>query len=370
MATILSQQDYANAAADPAQLKKFILDMITQGGRGIAGANNVGVSSLPQIYADLVNRGIDLAGLPSLQEVMADPVKYKGVGVAGAPTLDSPTQAPKADAPAAPATPTDGKDALRQELTGWGLGDLTDQAWALQTSGAGHDQILAWLRGTQEYQTRFAGMAQRKANGLNPISEAQYVSLEDTYSQIAHSYGLLPGSYDAAKAIGGDVSATEFSQRASAASTAIFDEPQQVRDTLQSYYGLSQGQIASYYLNPENAAPLLQNMLHASEIGGTGSQLGIGIDKTLAEKVAQAGFTGQSARSGLAQVAANSQLYSESISDANDLTAQDAVGAAFGLDAPAALALQNRQQRRAAINQGGGGGSLTSSGVLGERVAQ
>lgn len=369
MATILSQQDYANAAADPGQLKRFILDMITQGGRGIAGANNVGVSSLPQIYADLVNRGIDLAGLPSLQEVMADPVKYKGVGVAGAPTLDNPTQAPKADAPAAPATPTDGKAALRALLDPIGMGDLTDQAWQMQTQGASWDQIHEWLKSTPQYQTKFAGLLALGKQGV-AITEAQSISLENTYAQIAHSYGLLPGTYDAQKAIAGQVSATEFSQRAADASSAIFDEPQQVRDTLQSYYGLSQGQIASHYLNADNAEPQLRNMLHAAEIGGVGSQLGIGIDKTLAEKVAQAGFTGQSARSGLAQVAANSQLYSESISEQNNLTPQDAVGAAFGLDAPAAAALLARQQKRAAINQGGGGGSLSSTGVLGERVAQ
>lgn len=369
MAVVLNQAAYQAGTANPAELKHFILDMIMQGGRGITGANDVGYSSLPEVYADLVNRGIDLTGLPSLQEIAADPVKYKGIS-GGDPTLDSPTQAPKADAPAAPGTATNGKDALRQELDGWGLGSLTDQAWDLQTGGAGHDQILAWLRGTTEYQTRFAGMAARKANGLNPISEAEYVSLENTYAQIAHQYGLLAGSYDAAKAIGGDVSATEFSQRAAAASTAVFDEPQQVRDSLLSYYGLSQGQIASWYLNPENAVPQLQNMLHAAEIGGTGTQLGIDIDRTLAEKVALAGFTGQSARAGLAQVAANSQLYGESISDTNDLTAQDAVAAAFGIDAAAAKALQDRQQRRAAIGQGGGGGILTNSGILGERVAQ
>lgn len=369
MAVVLNQAAYQAGTANPAELKRFILQMITEGGRGITGENDVGYSSLPQIYADLVNRGIDLAGLPSLQEVAADPNKYKGIA-GGNPTLDNPTQPPKAPTPAVPVATADGKDALKQELDTWGLGALTDQAWALQTSGAGHDQILAWLRGTQEYKTRFAGMAQRAANGLTPISEAQYVSLEGTYSQIAHQYGLLPGSYDPAKAIGGDVSPTEFSQRASAASTAVFDEPQQVRDMLLNYYGLDQGQIASYYLNADNAVPRLQNMLHSAEIGGVGNQLGIGIDKTLAEKVAQAGFTGQSARAGLAQVAANSQLYGESITEQNDLTAQDAVGAAFGLDAKAALALQNRQQKRAAVGQGGGGGTLTSSGDLGERVAR
>lgn len=369
MATVLSQQDYVNATADPTQLKKFILDMITQGGRGIAGADGKGYSTLPEIYADLVDRGVDLAGLPSLQEVMADPVKYKGVGAAGVPTLDNPTQAPKADAPAAPTTPTDGKAALRALLDPIGMGDLTDEAWKMQTQGASWDQIHEWLKSTPQYQTKFAGLIALGKQGV-AITEAQSITLEQQYGQIAHSYGLLPGSYDAQQAIANQVSPTEFSQRASAASTAIFDEPQQVRDTLQTYYGLSQGQIASYYLNPDNAAPLLQNMLHAAEIGGTGSQLGIGIDKTLAEKVAQAGFTGQSARSGLAQVAANSQLYSESISEQNNLTSQDAVGAAFGLDAQAAAALLARQQKRAAINQGGGGSSLTSTGALGERVAQ
>lgn len=369
MATVLNQAQYLGALANPEQLKHFISQMITEGGRGITGENDVGFSSLPQIYADLANRGIDLSGLPTLQEIVADPVKYKGIGASGAPTLDNPTQPPKADAPPAPPAAKDGKDALGALLTGMGLGDLTDQAWAMQTSGASWEQIHAWLKTTSEYQTKFAGLLALDKKGM-PITEAQSLALESEYGQIAHQYGLLPGSYDAQKAIAGQVSATEFSQRAADASAAIFNEPQQVRDKLLEYNGLTQGQIASWYLNPDNAEPQLQNMLHAAEIGGTGAQLGIGIGKNLAEQVAQAGFTGQSARAGLAQVAANSQLYDESISERNNLTAQDAVAGAFGLDAQAALALKNRQQERAAIGQGGGGGIVTNSGVLGERVAQ
>lgn len=369
MAVVLDQATYGNATSNPEQLKRFLLDMITQGGRGITGPNDVGYSSLPQIYADLINRGVDLAGLPSLQEIYADPIKYKGINAGGAPTLDNPTQPPKADAPAAPTPLGDGKAALRSLLDPIGMGNLTDQAWTMQTAGASWDQIHEWLKQQPQYQQKFAGLIALSQRGI-AITEAQSVALEQSYGQIAHQYGLLPGTYDAQKAIAGQVSPTEFSERAAAASTAIFKEPQQVRDKLLSYYGLTQGQIASHYLNPANAEPQLQNMLHAAEIGGVGAQLGVGIERSLAEQVAGAGFTGDSARSGLAQVAANSQLYSESMSEKNNLTAQDAVAASFGLDATAAAALLARQQKRVANVQGGGGGSLTSSGLLGERVAQ
>ena len=271
----------------------------------------------------------------------------------------------------AAATPAnDAQAQVQQELDSWGLGSLTSTVWNLMTTGASDSQVLAAIRATAEYKQRFAGMAQRTANGLNAISEADYLNLEDSYRQIAQANGLLPGSYDPAQAIGNDVSANEFNTRAQIASKEIFNEPPQFQTLMLDYYGLQPGQIASYYLNPTNAVPRLQQMLYAGEVGGEASALGYGLSRQVAESVANAGFTGDTARSGLAQVASEKPLFDENITDQSDLTPEQGVQAQFGLDAGAIKAVQDRAARRTAINQAGGGNLVTSAGVAGQSIAQ
>lgn len=273
---------------------------------------------------------------------------------------------------AGPATSNvDAQAQLQNMLNGWGLGSLTDLAWSLLTSGASNDQIIAAIRQTAEYKARFKGMELRKENGLNAISEADYLNLEDQYRQLAQANGILPGSYDPALAIGNDVSPNEFNNRAQLASREIFNEPPQIQQVMLDYYGLKPGEIASYYLKPENALPRLQQMLYSGEIGGEAAQLGYGLSRQAAESVAQAGYTGDTARSGLAQVAAKSGLFDESIADrGQNLTPETGVLAQFGISSDAIKAVQDRAQRRAAIASAGTGGIVTQSGVLGESIAK
>jgi len=267
------------------------------------------------------------------------------------------------------AKPTDAQAQVQQELDSWGLGSLTPVIWNLMTSGASDAQVLAAIRATPEYKQRFAGMAIRAQNGLNAISEAQYLSLEDSYRQIAQANGLLPGTYNPAQVIGADVSPNEFNTRAQAASREIFNEPPEVQTVMLVYYGLHPGQIASYYLNPDNAVPRLQQMLYAGEIGGEAAALGYGLSRQASESVATAGFTGDTARSGLAQVATQRGLFDESLTDTSDLTPETGVLAQFGISGDAIRAVQERAQRRAALNQAGGGSLVTSSGVAGQSIA-
>ena len=52
--------------------------------------------------------------------------------------------------------------------------------------------------------------------------------------------------------------------------------PQETRTLLAQYYGVNTGQLASYYLNPENAVGTLKSQLVAAEVGTQAQQSGFG----------------------------------------------------------------------------------------------
>lgn len=282
------------------------------------------------------------------------------------------TTAAAPQAPSATDPNQSAKDILQDELDSWGLSGLVQQAWGLITSGATADQVVAQLRQTDDYKQRFAGMAARAQKGLPAISEAQYLNLEDTYAQVAHQYGLLPGTYDPAQAIGNDVSATEFSNRASLASAAIYSEPPEVQQALLNYYQLNTGNTASYYLNPDNALPKLQSMLRTGEIGGSASQLGLNFSQATAEQIAQAyggsdAYTSAAVRAALTKAASDRQS-TGGIGQAT--LGDDTLGQAeFGLNTAASLAVQQQQKDRVSSFQGGGQGAYTAEGLLSSKTA-
>jgi hypothetical protein len=75
--TYLDQQTYLNAKANPEQLKRFLNDWITLGGRGIIGGDGK-PASYWDVYQDLAHDGIDLAGLPAPESLVQGNIKNGG----------------------------------------------------------------------------------------------------------------------------------------------------------------------------------------------------------------------------------------------------------------------------------------------------
>src|SRR6185295_13488509 len=73
----LPQQTYLDAKADPVQLKKFLNDWITLGGRGVIGGDGK-PASYWDVYQDLAASGIDLAGLPPPESLAQGQTKGGG----------------------------------------------------------------------------------------------------------------------------------------------------------------------------------------------------------------------------------------------------------------------------------------------------
>jgi hypothetical protein len=133
----LDQNTYLGAKSDPAQLKKYLLDWVNLGGRGIIGGDGK-PASYWDVYQDLAHDGIDLSGLPDPSTLPQG--QAKGGGSTGPLTKPAPTQ-PTAP-PAAQTSP---------ELT-----DLLKKIGVnYENAPAPTPALLAFLRGLDKNMSTF-----------------------------------------------------------------------------------------------------------------------------------------------------------------------------------------------------------------------
>lgn len=76
-ATYLDQDTYLAAKSDPTQLKKFLNDWITLGGRGVIGGDGK-PASYWDVYQDLAHDGMDMTGLAPPESVPQGQIKNGG----------------------------------------------------------------------------------------------------------------------------------------------------------------------------------------------------------------------------------------------------------------------------------------------------
>jgi hypothetical protein len=99
-AVMMSQQDYLNSKADPAALKRFVLDWAKLGGRGIIGGDGQ-PASYWDVYQDLSASGIDVSDLPTPDSLPQGMVKGGG-STTSLESQPAPAAAPAGPTPAAP----------------------------------------------------------------------------------------------------------------------------------------------------------------------------------------------------------------------------------------------------------------------------
>jgi len=263
---------------------------------------------------------------------------------------------------------------MRDALRSFGLEALLDDpsldlvnAW-VRTGDM--EAVWAQVRESDPYKTRFPGMQQLADLG-RAVSEETYVALERSYAQTLHQYGMPASFYDDPSDFGdliaGDVSVAEFTNRVALASEAAQATTGEVRDQLSAYYGINEGDITAYYLDPERATSIFEERerLGAARIGGIAAETGFGtIGRQTAERLRAAGVTETKARQGFQEIA-QSTIAEESVGDIGDITRTQLVGAEFGTDPEAARRIEKRRQTRLSKFAQSGGPALTQGGYIG-----
>lgn len=260
---------------------------------------------------------------------------------------------------------TDAESILRDYLRQYGLEGLGDWAWQQYLNGSSIDQIMLDIRDQPAYKQRFPAMEQLAQAG-EAITELDYIAYEKSVRQMLQQYGITPGLYDTAEGIKNllvnRVSAVEVNARLQQAAAAAYTTPKEVLDALRAQgYDLNGGSLASFYLDPERALPLIEQQYRAAQITGAAAQQRLQISAEEADRLAKNGITWEQAQQGFSQVAATAALGGGSGETADQASRTAAV---FG-DAEAAQRVRRVQNSRRAAFAGGGGAAETQQGATG-----
>lgn len=283
------------------------------------------------------------------------------------PTLPPiPTTPPAAEEPTPPAA-VEGADAILASVLApyFSPEQIAELLPVLLTEIKSGEQIVearifGIIRNTNVYKQRFAGLEQRRANGLSAISEAEYISLERFYRQTMMAAGMPAGFYDQpddfATLIGRDVSPAEFSQRVQVGYIEVQNAPEDVKNELRVRYGMTDGEMAAFFLDEDKALPLIERQVTTAKLGASAARAGIrAIDTQALERLARMGIAPEQGAQGFARIASDSELYNPLDTGEDAISMDTAVEATFTGNDAAARRIRQRRERRVAEFGGGGG---------------
>lgn len=188
----------------------------------------------------------------------------------------------------------------------YGLGSLASKIYDYVKNGYGADTISILLQDTPEYKKRFAANEARIKAGLNVLSPAEYISVENSYRQIMRQSGLPEGFYDSNEDftgwLAGDMSPTELQSRVDLATQATALANPAYKQALKQM-GLSDGELTAYFLDQDRALPYLQKSAATAAIGAEALQRGLAFDQQYASELATAGISRDQAGQGYAKIA-------------------------------------------------------------------
>ena len=169
----------------------------------------------------------------------------------------------------------------------------------------GPEQLILQLRQLSVYKARFAGNEERRARGLNALSEANYLVQESAYAETLRQYGLqrFANRNQYATFIGNEISNTEVGKRVKTAVERLQMGDPAILRQLRTYYGITDSDIVSYFLNPKEVLPELEAKTTTAEIGATAGQFGLDTSLARASDLERYGVTLDRARQGYSNIA-------------------------------------------------------------------
>lgn len=259
--------------------------------------------------------------------------------------------------------------------------DNTDAEGNVATATA-----TAQIRQTDQYKIRFSGnelrrkaiqeaMARGETPTMSELSEAKYIEVEDSYKEILKKANVPAQFYSnttyLAKMIGNDLNPGEVAARASIAQQAASQANPEIKQQLQSLYGVSENQVAAFFLDPELGRETIGAVAagNAAILAASASRSGLTLSKAQAEALAlRAAPTNEQAivsETVFAETARTAGLAQGSVSgEQATVNAEDVILASTG-NAESQAKLEKERQKRLAEYQSASGMAETSKGVVG-----
>ena len=276
-------------------------------------------------------------------------------------------------------------DIIRKTLEYYGLKDAdflkeveTLFTTKVITTSSTVDDIGIAMKDSPAFAKRFPANKELAAAGKPQYSVSQYLRLESDYKNRLQAGGMPPGFYDTPedfqKFIANDVSPDELSARIQLGYQAVKNAPKQVVDQFKSLYGVSEGDLAAYFLDPEVAKPTFdryeaERQARSAAISAQAiAQANMQLDRTSAEELARTGLSAEQAQQGFAQIGATQELFNPMTAGETAITQEEQIAGTFGTNAAAAQRIATRRARRKAEFEAGGSLAETQQGVTGLRT--
>ena len=264
------------------------------------------------------------------------------------------------------ATNPNAKDAIDAQLAQYGLSGLTDALWTNYTNGLvdmGNLEAAVYaLRNEKVYKERFKANESRTnpnrpGGPLPELLPSEYIDLENKYKEVIRVNGLPAGFYDSIddtqKLIEGVVSPAEFQRRIEQGYNAVSNADPEVLRQFKELYGVSQGQLAAYFIDPARGETLIKQQADAAKIAASASTLAnLQLTKRFAEDLARSGVADISAET-FGKVGKLGEL-TTAMAGETALSAEQIVGSQAGTNTQAELELERRRRSRVGEFQGGG----------------
>ena len=271
------------------------------------------------------------------------------------------------------------RSTMNAVLATYGLGDLSDFVYneiiVKETVNINNpDAIIFAIREQPAYQKRFSANKERVKNGFDELDPASYIALEDQYRATLSANGMPVSFYndkdDFDAMIGGSVSPAELNSRIQDGYRAVQDADPEVKRQMRELYGVAEGDLAAYFIDPNRMKPLLvaadyKRQAEAAKIAARGLELaGIQLTGGLAEDLARRGVTEGQAQAGFTEIGKLGELTTQ-LSGETALSQEQIIGQQFGTDTKAAQELEKRRRRRVGEFAGGGGFARTQGETSG-----
>lgn len=252
---------------------------------------------------------------------------------------------------------------MKALLTEMGLNSLYERTVQFIKDGYNADAVMVLIRTTPEYKTRFPAMEALAAKG-RAMSEGEYIEYERTAAGLERRYGLPSGMLmgSVTDLLTNEVSASELNDRVMLASAASIQAPDDVKRQFRDFYGINDGGMTAYFLDPEKATPLLEKQYASALIGVEAARQGVGIDVFGAENLAQLGISQEEARTGFGQIS-RAQPLTQGRGDI--VTQQELLAGTFEQSEEALRSIERASRARVGRFQGGGQFAGEREGVTG-----
>jgi len=257
---------------------------------------------------------------------------------------------------------TNAIEVVRGILTEYGLESLYNKMVDYIKQGYEPDAITVLIRTTPEYKQRFPAMEALAKRG-RALSEAEYIEYERRAAQLEQMYGLPANMIqdNVTTLLTEEVSADELQDRVVLAAAASVTAPEELKTTLRNFYGIDQGGLAGYFLDPNIATPILEKQYATGVIGSEALRQDVSIGRDIATNLQELGVTREQAREGFGQV----RRFQPFTQGRGDVVSQERlIGGTFGQE-DAAQEIERVQRARQGRFQEGGSFVSTQGGVGG-----